>query len=97
MIVPYCDCSIALVSVVVVSILYGFYVHRLTGHLQLFASKMAEKAILFKHERQKANDLLHQMLPKSVAQQLIIGKVMHAYNSCVRVGCVNSIFACFFH
>ena len=55
--------------------IYATSVYRLTGHLQLYATKMSEKAGELEQEKLKTNKLLYQMLPETVAEQLKANKV----------------------
>ena len=54
----------------VTSVIYGASVNKVTGDLKLYASKMAEKAEELKHEKLKTDNLLYQMLPRTVADRL---------------------------
>ena len=71
----FCCHSVALGVVLMASVIYGVSVYRLTGHLQLLASRMTDKAQELHSEKQKTNKLLYQMLPKSVAEQLKANEV----------------------
>ncbi|XP_013880213.1 uncharacterized protein LOC106529357 [Austrofundulus limnaeus] len=61
-------CLLALACLIYPAVMFSF--KQMTEWIQNYAWKLKEKTKDLKHQRQLAEDLLHQMLPKSVAKQL---------------------------
>lgn len=61
-------CLLALACLIYPAVMFSF--KQMMEWIQNYAWKLKEKTEDLKHQRQLAEDLLHQMLPKSVAKQL---------------------------
>ncbi|CAJ1055226.1 receptor-type guanylate cyclase daf-11-like isoform X1 [Xyrichtys novacula] len=61
-------CLLALACLIYPVVMFSF--KQMTEWIQNYAQTLKEKTEDLKHQRQLAEDLLHQMLPKSVAKQL---------------------------
>ncbi|XP_041378166.1 receptor-type guanylate cyclase gcy-12-like [Gigantopelta aegis] len=70
--------SMACVLVFILAPVLFSLTHRLTTSIQNYAREAFRKSHLLKIEKQRADDLLYQMMPKSVAQQLKMNKAVNA-------------------
>ena len=61
-------CLLAIACLIYPVVMFSF--KQMTEWIQNYAQSLKEKTEDLKHQRQLAEDLLHQMLPKSVAKQL---------------------------
>nr|XP_046254058.1 uncharacterized protein LOC124063934 [Scatophagus argus] len=61
-------CLLAMACLIYPVVMFSF--KQMTEWIQNYAQSLKEKTEDLKHQRQLAEDLLHQMLPKSVAKQL---------------------------
>lgn len=61
-------CLLALACLIYPAVMFSF--KQMTEWIQNYAGRLKEKSEDLKRQRQLAEDLLHQMLPKSVAKQL---------------------------
>ena len=70
--------SMACVLVFILAPVLFSLAHRLTTSIQNYAREAFRKSHLLKIEKQRADDLLYQMMPRSVAQQLKLNKTVNA-------------------
>ncbi|KAG8142184.1 hypothetical protein E2320_006142, partial [Naja naja] len=90
--------SLKVSLLVVTSLIYPavlFSFKEMTEWIQNYARTLKERTEDLKQERKIAEDLLHQMLPKSVAKQLRKHKRVEAENYDQVVEMLNSLYVCF--